>query len=519
MEPGVGTRHLVNVARPPRRPGRHANQDPDQAPGREPDQAHDQVHDRHGDEHAGQPARQRSEDQAAEDETEDQAREGPEDRPSEPPDDRAAEITRLTLLSEAGIRLPGALEPRQVGRELTSLALEWFAEAVGVYMLEHLVAEDMAPRTFDGSSIEVRRLAVGGAAGLDIEAMFPAGEVRVFTPRTPYARCVATGLPQQFTMLNRGETEHIDRTAAGLVRDRLLDLSDFVAVPLMARDQVLGFALFARGPESAPFSAADVRLAVELSARAGVCLESARLYGRERAAARALQASLLPGPADVVPGLEMAHRHRPAGHNALVGGDWYDVIPLDDKRVALIIGDTMGHGTAAAATMVQLRAAVRTLASLDLTPSEVLRRLDRLTPSLGPAQFATCVYAVFDTAEQVCTYSRAGHPPPLLALPDGRCEALEVPRGLPLGLGEGKYGEARLGIPAGATLILYTDGLVESRRRDLDAGVSALKAALFESRGDVHTVCETLFDRLVVQPNEDDVTLMLVRTDPVPGGS
>ncbi|MBC6460645.1 PP2C family protein-serine/threonine phosphatase [Actinomadura sp. HBU206391] len=422
------------------------------------------------------------------------------------------DVARLRLLSEAGLRLAGALDPRQVARELLDLSLGWFADAAGVYVLEHLIAEDVTPRPADATTIEVRRLAVA-ASGIDLEAAFPAGEVIVFTPDSPYAVCLATGRPQQFSILGQREAARLELvTDDPEVREQLLEFADYVLVPLTARGAVLGFAVFARGSKSAPFSADDIGLAEELSARAAVCVDNARRYGRERAAARALQAGLLPKTTDVVPGLEMAHRYRPAGRTALVGGDWYDVIPLSGGRVALVIGDAMGHGTAAAATMVQLRAAARTLAALDLAPDEVLTWLDRVSPSLGPAQFATCVYAVYDAADRTCAFSRAGHPPPILAGPGGDCEVLDGPPGLPLGLGDTRYATTRVSVPDGATLLLYTDGLVESRRRDLDTGTAVLRSVLSDGERDLEAACDAILGELVPEPSEDDVTLMLVRT-------
>jgi serine phosphatase RsbU (regulator of sigma subunit) len=329
---------------------------------------------------------------------------------------------------------------------------------------------------------------------------------------------VATGRSRRLSLLGHRETARLEGACDDpAIRERLLEFADLVLVPLTARGAILGFAVFARTPRSAPFSAGDLALAEDLSARTAVCVDNTRRYGRERAAARALQVDVLPRAADAVPGLQIAHRYRPAGRTALVGGDWYDVIPLDRGRVALVIGDAMGHGTAAATTMIQLRAAARTLTALDLSPAQVLTWLDRLCPGLGPTQFATCVYAVYDPADRTCTYSRAGHPPPILAGPDGECEVLDEPSGLPLGLGDTRYATARVSVPAGATLLLYTDGLVESRRRDLDTGTAVLRSALSDRERDLDTACDAILGELVPEAGEDDVTLMLVRTDAAPG--
>jgi hypothetical protein len=436
---------------------------------------------------------------------------------SSPHDD----IARLELLSEAGVRLATALDPRQVARELLAVSLGRFAQAAGVYVLEHLIAGDVAPvtpRSPCDDSIEVRRLAVGavGAAGIDLEAALPPGEVVVFTPHSPYTTCVITGRPQRFGRPESHAADHIGAAAADRrLPERLLQFADFVLVPLTARAEVLGFAVFARSSAAGPFSEADVEMAQGLAVRAGMCLDNARLYERERAAARALQASLLPKTAGVAPGLEIVQRYRPAGSTALVGGDWYDVIPLGDERVALVIGDAMGHGTAAAAAMVQLRASARTLAALGLPPGEVLTWMDRLAPDLGPTQFATCLYALYDPGDRSCLCSRAGHPPPLLARPGGGCDLLDMPAGLPLGLGDTRYETTRVSVPDGATLVLYTDGLVESRERDLDTGLAAMRSVLADAQPDLDAACDALMGELVTEPTADDVTLMLARTHPV----
>jgi serine phosphatase RsbU (regulator of sigma subunit) len=216
--------------------------------------------------------------------------------------------------------------------------------------------------------------------------------------------------------------------------------------------------------------------------------------------------------------MEIAHRYLPAGRTSLVGGDWYDVIPLTAERVVLIIGDAMGHGSEAAAAMVQLRASARTLATLGLGPSEVLTWLDRIAPNLGPVQFATCLCALYDSSDRMCTFSRAGHPPPILIHAGGDCELLEGPPGLPLGLGDARFQSTRVTIPHGATLALYTDGLVESRDRDLDTGIGALLSALAGAPESLDATCGRVVEEMLAGPNEDDATVMLARAHAAPGG-
>jgi serine phosphatase RsbU (regulator of sigma subunit) len=201
----------------------------------------------------------------------------------------------------------------------------------------------------------------------------------------------------------------------------------------------------------------------------------------------------------------------------VVGGDWHDIVALPGGRAALIVGDAMGHGPEAAAVMVQLRTAAHTLAELDLPPGEVLGKLDRMAAGLPGAPFATCVAAVIDTTRGDCVIAAAGHPPPAVAGPDGAVRMLDLPAGLPLGLGAGSVETTEVTLPAGAALALYTDGLVETRTRSLEEGIAALGgalgAALARPGETLDGCCETVIQELTPH-GEDDVTLVLARINP-----
>ena len=199
--------------------------------------------------------------------------------------------------------------------------------------------------------------------------------------------------------------------------------------------------------------------------RAAVAIDNARLYTRERASALALQRGLLPRRIPDVDGLELAYRYTPAQTAAEVGGDWFDVIPLARDRCALIVGDVTGHDMRAASLMGQLRTATHTLATLDLSPSQVLTRLDQITSDLTDEETAaTCVYAIYDAVTGDWDIARAGHPLPAVVRPGESPAFLDVPPGLPLGmgLGRGQYDTTRVRLPRGSTVVLYTDGLIES---------------------------------------------------------
>ncbi|GAA3154862.1 hypothetical protein GCM10020001_093220 [Nonomuraea salmonea] len=189
---------------------------------------------------------------------------------------------------------------------------------------------------------------------------------------------------------------------------------------------MLGFFVLVRQPCSEPFQDGDVALVEELAARTAICIDNARLYARERRTALTLQSSLLPTGLNAPPGLEVAYRYLPAGDLAGVGGDWFDVIPLAADRTALVVGDVMGHGVRAAATMGQLRTATQTLASLDLDPAELLYRLNRVAQQLDLDQIATCAYARHDRTTGTVEIASAGHLPPMLVQPDGTADILAV---------------------------------------------------------------------------------------------
>ncbi|MFG3309506.1 SpoIIE family protein phosphatase [Streptomyces wuyuanensis] len=253
-------------------------------------------------------------------------------------------------------------------------------------------------------------------------------------------------------------------------------------------------------------------------------LDNARQYTRKHTAALALQRNLLPHRLRGGSAVEAASRYLPADIDNGVGGDWFDVIPLAGARVALVVGDVVGHGIDAAATMGRLRTAVHTLADMELPPDELLARLDgtvqRLAqadahdPTHSPAVLgATCVYAVYDPVTRKCTMATAGHPPPAIIDPQGRVTFPDLPPGAPLGIGLGVPFEAvELELPEGSLIALYTDGLIETRDHDIEEGMHRLGTALAQPELSLEDLCTRAMESVQDQAASDDVTLLLVRT-------
>ncbi|MFI1562588.1 SpoIIE family protein phosphatase [Streptomyces sp. NPDC020490] len=294
-----------------------------------------------------------------------------------------------------------------------------------------------------------------------------------------------------------------------------------ILAPLRGRRRVIGAALFLRRPERLAFEPDDLLVAAQLATHSALGIDKAVLYGREAYIADELQRTMLPETLPRPTGVRLASRYLPAAETARVGGDWYDAIPLPGSRVALVVGDVMGHSMTSAAIMGQLRTTAQTLAGLDLPPQEVLHHLDEQAQRLGTDRMATCLYAVYDPVSHRITIANAGHPPPVLLHLGGRAEVLRVPPGAPIGVGGVDFEAVELDAPAGATLLLYTDGLVESRLRDVWTGIEQLReklAATAQLTGPDHpppleALCDEVLDMLGPGDRDDDIALLAARFD------
>jgi hypothetical protein len=436
-----------------------------------------------------------------------------------------AQTRRRSAFSPAADVIGSELDLHLTGSHVVHALTLGFCDAASVYLLERWLLGENAYLAPDPPQIEARRLAlrVGADPPEDWERQLPVGEVIVFPRETPYARALTAGQTQLLDAVDAHTSERL--IASGVADTRVADLLrevSFLVVPLHLRGTAVGFIACTRGPNRAPFLPGDAVAVESLAARACVALDNARRYQRERRTALAIRRSLLPATGQEFEGCRIAHGYLPAGQDNIIGGDWFDVLPRPGGRVGLIVGDAMGHGPESAVAMIQLRTAVRTLASLDIPPAELMRRLDALACDTPGASFATCVYAEWDAERRRCSFVGAGHPPPLMRGPGGRAAPITLASaGLPLGLGTGTYETTVLEVPEPALLLLYSDGLVESRHADIDQGITCLAECLdAEAAGSVdgpdalRTLCQGLLLRASPAGGADDRTLLLAELIP-----
>ncbi|MDQ0753245.1 PAS domain-containing protein/anti-sigma regulatory factor (Ser/Thr protein kinase) [Streptomyces africanus] len=449
---------------------------------------------------------------------------------------------RLLMLNEASRGIGRTLDVIGTAQELARTSVPGFVDFVTVDLFDEVLRGEEPPLSPASGSGSGEAIALSRAAthrAKDDTDRAPGPPVPVsHAPASVAVRCMATGRSTVELATEPGEGGEW-AFGPGLAADPahwppgnpLIDesiaaegLTGRITVPLRARGALLGVVAFSRSDRPEAFTADDLILAEELTAKAAVAIDNARRYSRERTTALTLQRSLLLQRLPSQEALEVASRYLPAGTGAEVGGDWFDVIPLSGARVALVVGDVVGHGLHASASMGRLRTAVRTLADVDLPPDELLTHLDdlviHLASDLQPAghfqptgEFgATCLYTVYDPVSRRFTMASAGHPLPLIISPDGTRTPARAQPGPPLGIGGLPFEATELGLPEGSLLALYTDGLVESRERDVDQGVAELLRVLNHSVTSLEGLCDTVMDALLPERRTDDAALLVART-------
>ncbi|MFF3751878.1 SpoIIE family protein phosphatase [Streptomyces sp. NPDC002018] len=420
-----------------------------------------------------------------------------------PSDDRAPFLTPPAT----GQARPGALyHLLHLSTALTEAAgVKDVAEAVTDQIMPVVSAQGLAVLAADEG-----RVRVISSRGFP-QRVPDAFEGLPLTARSASTRAIATGLPAFYA-----NTEELRRTYPHIELYRIMDA--FAYLPLFAYGRTIGCCVLGYD-QPHPFSPDERAGLTSLIGVISQALERARLFDTENQVARGLQAALLPHDLPRIPGLEVAARYLPADRGLDIGGDFYDLIRLDDTTAAAVIGDVQGHNVNAAALMGQVRTAVHTHASAGASPGEILARTNRLLMDLNSTLFTSCLYAHLDLRHHRACLSSAGHLPPVLRRPDGRTEVLDIPTGLLLGIEpEAEYRTTEVPLPPGSALALYTDGLVETPGTDLDTAVNELAARLAAAEP---RPLDALAESLVRQAGQtrrssrsrDDIALLLVKRD------
>ncbi|WP_206443054.1 SpoIIE family protein phosphatase [Candidatus Protofrankia californiensis] len=446
---------------------------------------------------------------------------------------------RLAIVNAASVRIGTTLDTARTAQELADVAAEQFADFVSVDLLDSAVGDNEA---------DLRRAAAGGvllcrAAQQSVldgcpESTVEPGKTDRCCEDSPMARALVTGRPSRHAIDTPDIQAWLEHDTARARSVRVHGIHSLVVVPLLARGTTLGLAVFLRHRTPDPFDTDDLLLAEEITARAALCIDNARRYTHEHNTVLALQRSMLPQRTSPHVAVAVASRHPPAGSGAGVGGDWFDVVPLSGARVALVVGDVVGHGIQALATMGRLRLAVRTLADMDMPPDELLTHLDDLVLRLADREEdpgaeemegaageigASCLYAVYDPISRRCTLARAGHPVSSVVAPDGTVDFPELPAGPPLGLGGLPFESVELELPDGSLIALFTNGPIESGDHgtgagadaDTDVGFARLSRVLTSSSStsSLEQICDNVLEALL--PGgvpTDDVAVLLART-------
>ncbi|KOV64137.1 SpoIIE family protein phosphatase [Streptomyces sp. MMG1121] len=422
---------------------------------------------------------------------------------------------RLAVIADASARIGTTLELDRTARELADVAVPELADVAAVDLLDAVV-DGRRSTLGPAQSAVIRALAVRPQDDSDaVRAADPPGRIARYAPDRLVTECVRSGEAVLVPQVKDEDLPRIARSAEAAALLGRAGLHSYLAVPLIARGEVLGALDLKRTRNPAPFDEDDVLLARELANRAAVQIDNARWYQNARNTALTLQRSLLPSHPPVTTGLEVASRYQPAGATSEVGGDWFDVIPLERGNTALVVGDVMGSGISAAATMGRLRTATTTLAALDLDPALLLEHLDKTTSALDHS-IATCVYAVHDPRLRQCRIANAGHLPPVRVRPGRPPELLDLPTGVPLGVGGIDFSTVTVDFEPGDELVFYTDGLVETRRHSLDERLDFLLSLLDDPARPLEETCDLLLRTLHHPDNHDDVALLIARAQELP---
>lgn len=432
----------------------------------------------------------------------------------------AAVRERLEFLNEVSGCIGSSLDLARTIQEVSAAVVPRFTDVAGTYLREQVIAGEGFPGGPPDATTMWHRVAVEHVDEPGRwDDVVPVGESMPFPVQTPFFQCMTTGEPVLVPRIS----EQLGTAIASQFEKRdirpLINGRSMLVVPLKARNVVLGFMILLRHPERALFNDMDRVTGAELAARAGLVLDNARMYTYQESVAETLQDAMLPQVTPRMAGCDTATRYLPGTLLGRVGGDWFDSIKLPGSRIALVVGDVMGHGLNSAAMMGQLRTAVQTMAALDLPPEQLLRNLDDLAQRLGEHYLATCLYAIYDPIRGYLLMANAGHVPPVIVrAADGRSELLELPTGAPIGVGGVPFESVRVPVAPGDRLVMCTDGLVEVRGRDIAVGLATLCESAAHPAASMDDACDTIIRALAVSFSEagpggrkDDVALLMAR--------
>ncbi|MFH8408759.1 SpoIIE family protein phosphatase [Streptomyces sp. NPDC018019] len=421
---------------------------------------------------------------------------------------------RLEFLNEVSGRIGSSLDLEVTIREVTSAAVPRFADFAGTHLRAQVLAGDAFPDgPPDVTTVWHRVWVEHDDEPGRWDDTVPVGEALAFPEQTPFFQCMVTGEPVLIPHIDDALGDRISAQFEKRDLRPLINGRSILVVPLKARRVVLGFMVLLRRPGRQRFTGMDRTTGAELAARAGLVLDNARMYTYQENIAETLQDRMLPHVDPHPPGCDIATRYLPGTRLGRVGGDWFDTIGLPGSRLALVVGDVMGHGLHSAVKMGQLRTAVQTLAALDLPPAQLLRHLDDLAQRLGEHYLATCLYAVYDPRASRLHLANAGHIPPVLVrAADGGSELFDLPTGAPIGVGGVPFETVTRDVAPGDRLVMCTDGLVEVRGQDIGDGLAALCESAAHPAASMADACDTIIRALAsAGARKDDVALLMAR--------
>lgn len=419
--------------------------------------------------------------------------------------------SHLALLDTAAVSIGTTLDMDTTCQELADFVVPALADIAAVEVFPPDVKHEV--RHAPPGVLRMRRAALAVVPALrDVVDQFNGpGQYIDYQEKAAVPRCLAANAPMSVDFTSDEELGRWGPTPERAAAYRALGVHSALVVPLTVRGFPQGALSLVRADGSPSFTDEDIVVARELAGRAAVDLEHARRYAHEHSIAKELQRSLLSEPRGPHPHVEIASRYLPSEEGVLVGGDWFDVIPLRDGRHLKAMGDVMGHGVEASVAMSHYRSLLRLLAYDDLPPHEILEHLDQMVERSGIDRAATCLIAVVDRAVGVCELASAGHLPPVFIDPGSTGRVAEVAVGPPLGTGLGGYRPTRVPCGPGTVLFMYTDGLVERRGEDIDVSVGRLSGLALPVSGKLDDLLDEVLERFG-QDAEDDIAVMASRT-------